>query len=319
MQAYFGKVPTHGDFVRHNAAGGAVRALDEWLQSGIFAARDRIKPALKAAHEDGRRFGFFFAPRDVEQILAGVMGASRDSVGRRYPFLIASEAAATAFDVRRIAELPVRYRAFFEEAAEVVGRATSGVLEHTELAAQIEPLGGLAGGEAERAAFARYLQKESLPSFWRRLWGHPHDSRKYLLFKNLIDILQPLSGGVPASFPLVLRFPLCGDGRTSDYDVSFWLEVVLRLLKYPELQPTFFWTLAQGTSAAGASLLLALRPPSARMLGYLLQADVTDDTLCELERMGAHNAALAALSIPTHYGRLLEDDRLTLWDFLRRL
>ena len=33
----------------------------------------------------------------------------------------------------------------------------------------------------------------------------------------------------------------------------------------------------------------------------------------------SRHAALAALSIPDRYGRMLEDDEMTLWDFLKRL
>lgn len=314
--AYFGKVPVHGDFVRRNATGAAVRALDDWLRTGLYGTGNGVDQALDKAREIGVAYPFYFAPREAEQVLVGVMGPSRDSIGRHYPFLVAFEAGA--YDTQRAVQVPVQYNAFFEQAAVLVREAAAGHIERHDLDARIDALDVLPGMGPSSASFGSYVQQERLVAFWKRLWDHPQDSRKYLLFKNLIDVLLPLRDGVPPSFPLVLRFPLSRDGRTADYDVSFWLDVCLRLLGARAVQFSFFWTLSP-PGMARPFVLIVLRPPPPRMLAYVLDADGDGDTLCALEDMGANNAALAALAIPPHYGRLLEDDRITLWDFLRRL
>lgn len=314
---YFGKVPAHGDFVRHRGSGEALRAMDAWLQQGLHFARTRLDAAFDAAYDGAGACAFYFAPRHATHGLAGVLQPSRDSVGRAYPLLIALE--VDTVDAYTLAQVPLRFNPFFERASAIAREAVAGQIGPHELAAHTASLGALAGDETSGALFGRYLQQTSLPSFWERLWGHPQDSRKYLLFKNLLDILQPLRDGVPPRFPLTLRFPLCPDGHTLDFDVSFWLSVCLRLLGPLDLQPTFFWTLPDAALDASPFLLLALRLPPVKMFAYLFPADMEADTLCDLERMAAQSAVLAALSIPAHVGELLESEDLTLGAFLERL
>ena len=316
---YFGKVPGHGDFVRRHAGGRAMRALDPWLQQGLHFAQTRLGSAFKAAYDGAGTFAFYFVPRDATYPLVGVLRPSYDNVGRAYPFLIALELGAEAFDARSLAQVPLRFNVFLEQAAKIAREAVVGQIDYRDLAAHTDPLNALVKAETSVAFYERYLRESSLIAFWVRLWGHPQDSRKYLLFKNLFDILQPLQGGVPPGYPLVLRFPLCPDTHTLDFDVSFWLGVCLRLLGYPALQPAFFWMLPDAAHGAAPFLLLALDVPPAKTFAYLLPAPIESDTLCPLESMGTQKAALAALSIPNRYGRMIEDEHLTLRDFLTQL
>lgn len=316
---YFGKVPVHGDFIRHKAAGSTVRVIDGWLQQGLQFARRRLVGAFDAAYDAATLWSFYMAPRDITQVLVGVLGPSRDRVGRAYPFLVAMEAEGATFASDRRAPVPVTFPALFEHASEIVGEAMAGHLSRDQLSDRIEQPDLFARDDAGAAAFERYLQQTPVSSFWERLWGHPQDSRKYLLFKNLLDLLQPLRRGIPANYPLIFRFPLGPDGRTLGFDVSFWLRLCRSLLREPGLQPSFFWTQPDPEHGVDPFLLVALRPPSPKIFAALLPADVDDETLCTLEKMGAQKAALAALSIPAHYGQLLEDEQLSLWDFLNRL
>ncbi|MFQ5572319.1 MAG: type VI secretion system-associated protein TagF, partial [Rhodothermales bacterium] len=317
--AYFGKIPTHGDFVRHNAGSATMRALDEWIQQGLYFAKTHMSQALNTAYEEAHTCSFFFAPREAAQVFLGVIRPSRDSVGRTFPFLVGQEMETSAFDTHHVSQVSIAYHAFFERAAHLVDKGVEGRVGHHDLTPHVEALGTPVADASSVAFFGHYLQQTRLTSLWERLWGHAQDSRKYLLFKNLLDILLPLRSGVPAHFPLVLRFPLCSDGRTLDFDVSFWIGLCLRLLGYPALQPSFFWSQAGPARDKDVFLLVALRPPSPKTFAYLLPGHPESDTLCNLEQMGGQKAALAALSIPARYGRMLEDEQLTLWDFLRHL
>lgn len=317
--AYFGKIPAHGDFIRYQAGGNALRALDTWLQQGLHFASSQLNQQFDAAYSAMGTCAFYFTPRDAEHVYVGVLQPSHDSVGRTYPFLIMQEVDGAAFDAHRIAHVPLRFNPFLEGAAALARDAAAGQVGRETLTSRTEELNGQVDDEKGVAFFGRYLQQTTVTSFWERLWGYAQDSRKYLLFKNLFDILLPLRNGIPAGYPLVLRFPLCPDAKTIDYDVSFWLGLCLRLLKYPEVQPSFFWTYPDAGQETPPFLLLALYPPASKTFSYLLSAGIDGDTLCELEKIGAENAALAALSIPDQYGRMLEDEQLTLWDFLTQL
>ncbi len=291
-----------------------MRAMDDWLQQGMRFASGR---PVSGAERVTPPCSFYFSPRRMEQALVGVLQPSRDSVGRTYPLLVALEMDGARFDGRQLSQVPLRFNAFFEKALALTQEAAAGHLDRQALGKNTEGLRILIKGEESNAFYGRYLQQTTLASFWERLWGHPQDSRKYLLFKNLLDIVLPLRSGVPPGFPLVLRFPLCPDIATLDFDTSFWLGMTLRLLGYPDIAPTLFWTHPQEGGRA-PFLLLALQPQGPKMFSYLVSDRAESDDLCVLETMGSGNAALAALSIPDRYGRLLEDDDLTLWDFLKR-
>ena len=316
---YFGKIPQHGDFVRHQAGGAALRAMDAWLQEGLRFAAARLGSAFDDAFDALATCAFYFAPRRAERVLAGVLQPSRDRVGRAFPLLLALDLDAALLDARHLAQMPLRFDGFLSEAATLATEAAAGHLARETLAQRTDALAPRLDDNTSVAFFGRYLQQTTLADFFARLWGHPQDSRKYLLFNNLLGIVPPLRSGIPRGFSLVLRFPLCPDGRTLDFDVSFWLGVCLRLLGYPEIRPSFFWTHPQPDGGPPPFMLLALRAPAPRMLAYLLPAPIETDDLCVLETLGAQRAALAALAIPDHYGRLLEDNQLTLWDFLKQL
>lgn len=310
--AYFGKIPVHGDFVRRNANGAAVRAMDAWVQEGLYYAKTRLRAPAESDYADAGASAFFYHDGSSGPLL-GVLHPSWDRVGRAYPFVVLAEAGGP---LTRPADVPVQYSDFFDRAAAVARAAAAGSFAPPDLAAQADRIGApLSRGDA---SFARFLQETPLPKFWERLWGHADDTRKYLLFKNLIDIVPPLRGRLPKSYPLVLRFPLGTDGRCPGFDAKFWLETVRRLLGATDVQPSFFWSL-DGSATRRPFLLLTLRPPPPALFAFLFFADPASDALCMLENLGHQNAAIAALSIPAYYGRLLEDEHLTLGGFLNRL
>jgi type VI secretion system protein ImpM len=293
--------------------------MDGWFQRALLQARQRGGAALDEAYASSPAFSFYYDPGSAAQALVGVLRPSRDRVGRQYPFLVGFETEARLFDAHRLSRIPVFFEPFYERAAQLVGEATAGGIDYNDLPARTDSLGA-ATGEAGSAGYSRYLQNTTANALWERLWGYADDSRKYLLFKNLLDILLPVRGRMPGSFPLLLRFPLCPDGHTTAFDVSFWLEVCLRLLAYPALRPSFFWSApAPGEAARPPFLLLSLSPPAAVMFTYLLPLGDDGDTLCDLEHMGNQRAVEAVLSIPPPYNTLIDDSSLSLEAFLRRL
>lgn len=316
---YFGKIPTYNEFVRLNASGSGVRALQEWMQETVFLLTSRYRPNLDAAYEARSVFPFYFVPRGGGQALFGVLCPSRDGVGRSYPFFLGFEVDQAYSGPGRIIHAPVAYRAFVDQAAALVREAASGSLQPQELPSRVALINSPEEAPDAGDALADYLQQRRLEAFWERLWGHPEDTRKYLLFKNLIDIVLPLRGGVPSSYPLVLRFPISPGAQAHEYEACFWLEACMRLLQGEGLTPSFFWTYPDQGGRTEPCVLLALRSPAPRLFAYLVSADMGNDNLCVLEQMGRERAAMAALSIPSHYGAMLESDRLTMWEFLQRL
>jgi hypothetical protein len=239
------------------------------------------------------------------------MGAGHDSVARRYPFTVLREGVDQIANSQELAHVPVVQQAWLEQANRIVEEALEGRMNHHDLPEHAEPIPRV---EANLRGFQTYLRETRLIDFWEHLWGYADDSRKYLLFKNLLDTLTPLQGEVPAHFPLALRFPLGPNAETRSYEVGVWLSLSTRLLNYSECQPVFFWTMTN--EATEPLLLLVLRAPRADTLAHLFVRDTRFPTLCDLETIGADNAAMAVLGIPAQYGEYLESETATLSDLL---
>lgn len=75
-----GKLPAHGDFVRRGGPAAVLAALDRWLDVELGRAPDLLA-RIDALAE------WRFAVRLEEHDVLGVMMASGDAVGRRFPIL----------------------------------------------------------------------------------------------------------------------------------------------------------------------------------------------------------------------------------------
>jgi type VI secretion system protein ImpM len=90
----YGKLPAHGDFVRRLLPDGFVEPWDSWLQSGIAAARDALGEEFAGTWAAAPAWRFRLPPGacGTEEV-AGVLLASEDMVGRRFPVTLAATLA----------------------------------------------------------------------------------------------------------------------------------------------------------------------------------------------------------------------------------
>jgi hypothetical protein len=156
-----------------------------------------------------------------------------------------------------------------------------------------------------------------MDKFWVRLFGCADDARKYVLLKNLTEILLPVQENPSLRLSLGLRFPISQDVNCIAYDTSFWLEVSLRFLGNSHLSPVFFWTIPDSTNPS--YLFLFFRQPSPKHYTKLIKVDFQSDNICELEEEGKENIESIIPSIPHHHRSLLEEQELTLDGFLHQL
>lgn len=311
--ACFGKLPTHGDFVRYHASGRAMQGFDAWVQQGLVRVRQHAGRA--EPESDGGAVCFFVDMPGVPHALAGVMRSSRDRVGRRYPFLVAVEAESRRIEGRRIPSWPVRYARFYAAATAFVDEAVAGHFPETDVAERLTALRALYDGALFPVDYEHRLRQTPTESLWARTWGDPEDGRKYVVLKNLTDVLANARGRAPRE---AFRVPLPPDAQS--LDVSFWIEAYWRILGRAPDQPALFWTMPNETKEHEPSLFIASAPPPADLLVHLHDAALpTDGTVRALDDAHGEPAALAALALPARYGTLLEDDGLDLCAFLERL
>ncbi|NKN37373.1 type VI secretion system-associated protein TagF [Agrobacterium sp. a22-2] len=99
---FFGKLPSHGDFVATGLSRHVQAAIDSWLQAGLqlmqepgtnWEKRFRAMPAWRFVIDRG-----LWAPA----VIAGVIVASRDRVERSFPLVIAAQIHDFSGDIRRL-------------------------------------------------------------------------------------------------------------------------------------------------------------------------------------------------------------------------
>lgn len=320
--ACIGKVPTHGDFVRHRASTPTMRAFDEWIRKGLRRARTGWNPGWEEAYDSAPPTRFFLSPRgrQVPNVLLGVLQTSRDRNGRAYPFVVTCELPKSTVPTDRLAYLPLQAESFYAAAEQVMQEATDGSLSHHEVTDRVAGLDpSFSVPSSPPPAYDQFVREQTVGHLLKTVFGHFEDGGKYRLFKNLLDIFLPQQNRDVPRLNYGLQFPL-GAGTTSPTETAcFWLDTSLHLLDHPDAACSFFWN-PHAPDATSSFLLLFVGPPQADAFFHLLGSDGQNEKICRLEEhMGSENDAQVALSIPDEYGALLEDEQRPLRDFLQRL
>lgn len=88
---FYGKLPSHGDFVTRRLSAHFVQECDRWLQLGLQDARERLGPDWLAVYLTSPVWRFAFGQRVLGgQAWGGVLMPSVDRVGRYFPLLLAA-------------------------------------------------------------------------------------------------------------------------------------------------------------------------------------------------------------------------------------
>lgn len=93
---FFGKLPSHGDFVTRRLPPAVRLCFDDWLQRGLVQSRIDLGEAWLPAWLSSPLWRFVVAAGVCgEHAWAGVMMPSHDRVGRCFPLLLAAAFDAT--------------------------------------------------------------------------------------------------------------------------------------------------------------------------------------------------------------------------------
>ena len=318
-QAYtvscFGKMPTHGDFVRYNADGDVVRALDGWIQQGMYALKTRGDGSLQEAYDRLGSTRFFFRPRNSEAAVAGVIQSSQDRVGRRFPLVIACELDDVHARSPLQAALPATLNPFLEGAAEIARQAASGTIAYADLDSNLERLPPPDAGAGGTDGYEAYVDETRWGDFAERTWGYFDDVRKYHLFRNLLDLREGVAARGSAPAGIALRFPMSDGGWSGGLEPSFWIDLMGRLLEPAIPLSAAFWRAGGGDAAPHLTVFPA--PPAAH--AFLDVVVGVGRGVVDLEESTRTDAVGAVLSIPPSVGQPLEDEKLTLRALLAKL
>jgi type VI secretion system protein ImpM len=304
----YGKLPIHGDFIRHRAGDPEIEAFDQWLQAGILAGRQAAGAGFDAAWDATPPARFLYRSPRTRRVFAGVLVASVDKAGRRFPFIVFARLEAKPEEVES-SLVPLLVSGFLERARALAtagwhGKDLKGVQGLTDGLAR-----PLDVAEAKRACLA-FVSDTAGPAFWGSLFGSPEDPRKYLLAHNLAEILTPTS--VPR---YALRLPR---GAGGEAEVSFWLELARRLHRHPDLPTLTVWADPGAGAAPGVTLLMD--DLQSKYFLPVLWPGRDSEFLYPLAGDGSTPPAEARLRLARErYGAALDDPSLRLSALLLRL
>jgi type VI secretion system protein ImpM len=156
VQGFFGKIPSHGDFVRRNLPHAFVDPWDEWLQQAVAASKTELGEAWLNTYLTSPVWRFVLQPGVCgDEGWAGILMPSVDRVGRYFPLTV----AASLGEAAQPFQLASRARTWFEAAenvalqvleqdhvdADALGESISGI-DDSSLKSESDDLPALAGG-----------------------------------------------------------------------------------------------------------------------------------------------------------------------------
>ncbi len=114
---FYGKLPSHGDFLRRRVPDGFVRIWDSWLQECMAASRSALADRWLDLYLTSPvwRFGCSAGAAGTAQVV-GVMAPSVDRVGRYFPLTLVAELPATS----GLLSIATEADAFFDRAERLV-------------------------------------------------------------------------------------------------------------------------------------------------------------------------------------------------------
>jgi type VI secretion system protein ImpM len=278
----FGKMPIHGDFIRHNVQCGEAVAFENWVQEGVSLVTRKHPGAWPEVYRNFPPLNFVLVGEEQERTLAGSLVPSQDRSGRPYPFSV-----LLASDDRMLRELPPLvphiYQSFFQETAEIC----TAKWHHeplTRLTGRVDGISRRDTGLTRR----QLLDSQTLPlreiflgDFWHNAFSGAEAPTPEQLFSTLIGALKTVVRRGPARTSWGLRLPLPQTGEPGPL-VIFWLQLIDAMLGECGWRAHYFWN---GAGPQHPSrLTVFFRPLPGSFLLQLLNPALDDGSIFDLTR-----------------------------------
>jgi type VI secretion system ImpM family protein len=310
-KGFFGKLPHYPDFIKYNASSNEVIDFDEWIQQGLTVAKERLQNEWSDAYRSAPIYCFLFPSDDQQNILMGVMRSSNDLSGRKYPFIALLKITLTELPAHSAYHLPIIYHDFLNK-SEIFVKIADGIDKLEYLSDQFDHMDLSAENEVESLIdqYDQFLLHTTQEEFWYQIGTTFDDSTRYLVLKNLNDILLPFRDQNIEGFALGLRFPL-SNGNKYHFETAFWIHTSMQICNNFKLTPFVFWT------AQVPSCVLFFKKPSASEYTSLIKPDISWDSIYVMNSDGNREDLID--NFADKYKSLLQIPDLPLSDFLQEL
>jgi type VI secretion system protein ImpM len=238
--AYFGKIPSRGDFIKSANNTQLLDTLDRWLAQAMEMLAEDSR--WKLTYDAWQPVQFAFLGSRSRLAIAGNLMASSDVSSRRFPFL-----AAGALEVDQplnfIARSPLALSRLWSRASNQMRT----LLDATDTAEALRSFGETqlsvdagAGVQSYEASFADFTELQTLSALegMLRQNGQPIQLRRTMLALGLL--LQPVMASGSSRIEKGLTLPLPADPLYRSLVASFWLDLVSRFLGRADFELALF-------------------------------------------------------------------------------
>ncbi|MEI7294996.1 MULTISPECIES: type VI secretion system-associated protein TagF [Paraburkholderia] len=260
--AYFGKIPSRGDFVKSGHNPQLLQTLDRWLAQAMELLTD--DPRWKIVYEEAKPMHFAFLGSHSKLAIAGHMVASHDQSSRRFPFL-----AATALEVEQPLAFLARSPLAFARLWSRVAAQMQPLLGPSEPAGALQSLGetfvpvDVGGtGNPHDGTFADFVEHQTLSGLEQMLLASGHPVRLRGAMLALGSLLRPVMTSGAAHLERGLTLPLPTDPFYRSLVAAFWLELIAPFVSKADFELAIFI----GTIAQRERLVIGFNGASAKTL-----------------------------------------------------
>lgn len=236
QQAYFGKVPCRGDFIRSTQLPELTQTLDKWLTRTMQQLT--IDPHWKTVYDQMPVINFLITGNASSHVIPGIILRSMDTSGRRFPFVRVGIFENTAQPVDMAALLPM-HATYWKQLHQGSAFLFAEYTQEPALEVLEQEIGSSSFTALHKTAqqdWQEYLSHTTLEMLQRQLFKH--DVRQCMMATGLL--LQPLLTTDISALNRGMRFPLPQDASIRPLFAAFWLALVDVFLNKQQYESTAF-------------------------------------------------------------------------------
>ena len=259
--AYFGKIPSRGDFVKNTSHQQLMSSLDLWIASAMenLAQDPHWKPLYDAAQP--MQFAFLWSRSKLA--IAGHLQPSRDQSGRRFPFI-----SATSLEIAQPLPFIARSPIAFSRVWNRMQSAASELMTASDPAAALQTLNGLEG-EIRTAAddgYDAFADLQTLERLQAMLRSNGHDARVHDIIMALGILLEPVMSSGSSQLSRGLILPLPDDPLYINMVAAYCMNLIAPFLSRADFEVSIFI----GVIGGKPRLAVGFHGASPHMLASLL-------------------------------------------------
>lgn len=281
--AYFGKLPSRGDFVRSARQPALMQQLDQWLARTMDAMSADVR--WKTTFDAATPLHFVFLGPRQRVGLAGYLVPSRDASGRRYPF-ITTGSFEVADPARFVAMSPLaltKLWSWLARSARLAQEAPDLADVQAQLNADAVAVVVDTAPDAHRAGFEQFVSNSSVSSLETLLHGPQRVSaRQSILALGLLlqpALRQPEAHGLGTASK-ALALPLPAEPAKRPAVAAFWLALLSGFAAASDVELAVFFS----PRAARPRMLVGFTGASARLLHGLLDPTLGTDHVIDISQ-----------------------------------